>query len=109
MDLLAQALLNVVNLPKPELVTFDGNAKNWAAFMRTFKTGVADKIADPATKLTYLIQYCSGEAKKTIKDCVMLPPAQGFTEAMALLKKRYGSSHTIARSYIDDLTKGARV
>ena len=31
-----------------------------------------------ATKLTYLIQYCEGKAKRLIEDCVMMTPKDGF-------------------------------
>ena len=107
-DLIAQALLNM-HLPKPELMVFDGNSKNWVSFLNNFETSLASRVADPAVKLTYLIQHCSGEAKKAIQDCVLLPPIQGYETAMNTLRDRFGSNHMIARSYICDLTSGPRL
>ena len=107
-DLMAHALMNMP-LPKPELLTFDGNAKKWTAFRNSFVTGIANRVQDPALRLSYLIQHCSGEAKKSILDCVLLDPDEGYDEAMSILTKRFGSNHLIARSYIEDLTQGPKI
>ena len=98
-----------MHLPKPELLTFDGNAKKWTAFRNSFVTGIANRVQDPALRLSYLIQHCSGEAKKSILDCVLLDPDEGYDEAMSILTKRFGSNHLIARSYIEDLTQGPKI
>ena len=37
-----------------------------------------------AAKLTYLIQYCEGKAKRFIEDCVMMTPKDGFQKALTL-------------------------
>ena len=105
---MAQALLSM-QLPKPELMTFDGNAKKWTAFRNNFVTGLANRVQDPAIKLNYLIQHCSGEAKKSIQDCVLLDPVVGYDNAMDILSKRFGSNHLVARSHIEDLTHGPKI
>ena len=107
-DLMAQALINM-HLPKPELLTFDGSAKKWTAFRNSFVTGIANRVQDPALRLSYLIQHCTGEAKKSIQDCVLLNPEVGYDEAMSILTKRFGSNHLIARSYIEKLTQGPKI
>ena len=105
LELLGRALLES-QLPRPEQSTFDGSPKDFQAFMRSFESNIASKVSDPALKLTYLIQHCSGDAKKLVKDCVLLPAGSGFSTAMGKLVNRFGQSHQIARAYIDDITGG---
>ena len=57
-------------------------------------------------KLTFLIQHCSGDSKKLMKVCVLLPTEIAYVTALSKLEKRFGQSHLIARSYIDDKTGG---
>ena len=70
---------------------FDGSAKNFQAFISSFKCNIANKVQDPSLKLTYLIQHCSGDAKKLVKDCVLLPTETAYDTALSKLEKR--SSH----------------
>ena len=107
-DMLMRAMLEF-HLPRPEQMKFDGSAKNFQAFMSSFKCNIADKVADPSLKLTYLIQHCSGDAKKLIKDCVLLPTDSAYGVALEKLENRFGQNHLIARSYIDDITTGPAV
>lgn len=107
-DLLAMALLNV-HLPHPELMTFNGSPKDWTSFIANFQTNIVAKVQDPALRLSYLIQLCSGKAKEAIKDCVLLPAMEGFDKAISILSKQFGSKHTIARAYLDGLRNGPRI
>ena len=38
------------HLPRPEQMKFDGSAKNFQAFISSFKCNIADKVADPSFK-----------------------------------------------------------
>ena len=104
--LLGQALLHN-RLPKPEILTFDGDSKRYKLFMASFLTNVSKTLGDDEEmKLTLLLQHCKGKAHDLIEDCVMLPPSQGYSKALEKLEKRFGQSHQIARSYIDGVTTG---
>ena len=107
-NILSRALLEL-HLPRPELVAFDGNPKNYRAFITSFQKNIADKTSDEVTKLTYLIQHCRGDAKNVIKDCVLLPPESAYVSAVSRLERRFGQSHLIARSYIDDMVQGPAI
>ena len=96
-------------LPRPKLLTFDGSPLNWNAFVQNFTAGVAARIQDPQLRLQYLLQLCTGEAYEHIKDCALLPSDIAYERAVALLKQRFGAKHTVARSYIKELTNGPRV
>ena len=103
---LASTLQEGFNLPKPELLTFSGNPIDYCKFIKNFETNVESKVSDNQMKLSYLIQYCKGEAKSSIEDCVLLDKQDGYKRARDILYSRYGRSHLIARSYVDKLVYG---
>ena len=80
----------VTQLPKSELMTFTGCAKDYKRFITNFTVNVGSLSITAQRKLSYLIQYCTGEARSLIEDCVMLDPEEGFVEALRLLKNEYG-------------------
>ena len=106
---LASTLQEGFNLPKPELLTFSGNPIDYCKFIKNFETNVESKVSDDQMKLSYLIQYCKGEAKSSIEDCVLLSKHEGYKRARDILYSRYGRSHLIARSYVDKLVYGESI
>lgn len=106
---LASTLQEGFNLPKPELLTFNGSAIDYCKFIKNFETNVESKICDNRLRLSYLIQYCTGEAKCCIEDCVLLESDVGYVRAREILQTRYGRPHVIARSYIEKLVYGSQI
>ncbi|CAG2201460.1 unnamed protein product [Mytilus edulis] len=106
---LASTLQEGFNLPKPELLTFDGKPINYTKFIKNFETNVENRVGDDQMRLSYLIQYCKGEAKSSIEDCVLLERTDGYKRARSILYSRYGRSHIIARSYIEKLVYGTQI
>ena len=92
-------------LPKSEIIRFDGDAKNYQRFITGFVMMITSRNIPDAAKLTYLIQYCEGKAKRLIEDPVMMTPKDGFEKALQLLKTEFGKKHKISRAHIDVLTK----
>ncbi|XP_060560451.1 uncharacterized protein LOC132720344 [Ruditapes philippinarum] len=101
---LASTLQEGFNLPKPELLTFTGSAIDYCKFIKNFETNIESKILDNRLRLSYLIQYCTGEAKSCIEDCVLLESDVGYARAREILKTRYGKPHVIARFYIEKIS-----
>ena len=64
---------------------------------------------DDKLKLTLLLQHCTKKALKLIDDCVMLPPDAGYAKAIEKLEKRFGKTHKIAQSFIEDVIKGDKL
>lgn len=95
-----------LNLPKPELFTFNGNSADYSKFVRNFETNIESRVNDNRLKLSYLIQFCQGDAKRSIEDCVVLPPEEGFERAKSILSSRYGKPHLVARSHVERLING---
>ena len=99
---LATALQEGFNLPKPELLTFNGTPTDYCKFFKNIETNIGNKISDNRLRLRYSIQYCNGEAKSSIEDCVLLKPSDGYKWARSLLYSRYGWPRVVVRSYIDN-------
>ncbi|KAF7240843.1 hypothetical protein EG68_11280 [Paragonimus skrjabini miyazakii] len=95
-----------MGLPKKELKKFTGNPMDYWGFMRSFMSSVDRYTDDFANRLSYLIQYCDGEALDTIKGCTVLEPESGYNEAISILQRRFGQPYVIARCYIRSLTEG---
>ena len=106
---LATALQEGFALPKPELLTFSGNSIDYCKFIKNFETNVESRVSDYHTRLSYLIQYCKGEAKSSIEDCVLLEPKEGYLKAREILFSRYGRSHLVARSFIEKILYGNEI
>ena len=96
-------------LPKSEIISFSGSAKDYKRFITNFEVNIGTMYLTEKRKLSYLIQYCTGEARTLIEDCVMMDPDEGFAEAKRLLEKEYGKPYEIARSFIDSLTRGPAI
>ena len=106
---LATTLQEGFNLPKPELMTFNGTPTDYCKFIKNFETNIESSISDNRLRLSYLIQYCNGEAKSSIEDCVLLEPIDGYKRARSILYSRYGTPHVVAGSYIDELVNGPQL
>ena len=105
----AMDIVSMMMLPRPKLLTFDGSPLKWNAFVQNFTANVAMRVQDPQLRMQYLLQHCTGDAFEHIKECALLPQDIAYERAVALLKQRFGAKHTVARSYIKELTGGPRV
>ena len=106
---LASTLQEGFNLPKPELLTLYGTPTDYCKFISNFETNIENRVNDDRLKLSYLIQYCNGEAKSCMEDCVLLKPSEGYKRARSILYSRYGRPHLIASSYINKLVDGPQI
>ena len=64
-------------------------------FMAVVNEVVEKRVDDERGKLTRLIKYTKGDAKGMVKNCIQLPPEDGFKTAKHLLNERYGDPHQI--------------
>ena len=91
-----QHMLALMQMPKVELATFDGQALQYWAFIRSFDNSVEKDGIDSNAKLARLMQYCTGTAKQVIECCAVMEPNEGYIKARQLLQDRFGNSFTIA-------------
>nr|CAH8846681.1 unnamed protein product [Trichobilharzia regenti] len=47
-------------------------------------------------KLMYLMRYCTGDAARAIQCCKLMPPNEGYAEAMSILRQSFGRPSMIA-------------
>ena len=96
----------VIQLPKTEIVTFDGNPLNYHLFMKTIENSVEKYTEDGDIRLQLLIQHCTGKAREAIKSCGMLNGMQGYGKAKELLKERFREKYVVSKAWIDKLSYG---
>jgi hypothetical protein len=108
---IAEAFEARSSLPKQEITPFAGKACDYNRFVHAFETMI-EQNAIPLTtqaKLRFLIQFCEGEAKQCIEDCILLPPEEGYTKAKELLLANFGRPWTIAENFVQHLTEGPAI
>lgn len=98
-----------IDLPKVELPKYDGKTVRYWSFIRQFETQVESRTRDPGHRLLHLMNCCVGEAKEAIESCAILPPAEGYAQAKALLKRLFGRCHVVSREIIDEVTRFPRI
>ena len=106
---LTSALTLRFSMPRPEILTFDASPLEYWKFIRSFEVNVAGRTDDPRKKLTYLIQYCSGEAREVIENCCVLESKEGYKRAREILHHQFGKPHIVARAHINQLAKGQSI
>ncbi|XP_032223059.2 uncharacterized protein LOC116604591 [Nematostella vectensis] len=103
---LAATLRQGFTLPRPEIQRFDENPLNYWSFIRSFENNIDRNTSDESEKLTYLLQYFSGDAKRVISSCVTMDPTVGYRTARNLLRQRFGHPYTIASAHVKEITDG---
>ena len=103
-----QRLLEVIQMPRAELLTFDGDPLQYWTFMRSFENSVDSTNREDSAKLVRLIQYCAGKAKKVIQ-CSVMQPNEGYKRAKELLKERFGNDYTISETWVNKVTEGSSI
>ena len=103
----SRTIIAGLELPKVELMSFDGNPVTFWRFSRQFDIYVADKLHDDGQRLLYLLHYCKGSAKTAIEECLMLSPETAYPRARKILNELYGKPHVVARSLINNLFTGS--
>ena len=103
---MASAVRESFSMPKPEILCFNSDPKEFHRFMSCFEANIERRVEDNGMKLNYLIQFCKGESREAIKDCTIMSPGEGYEKAKDILKKRYGRPHTIVRALVQELVSG---
>ncbi|XP_071479017.1 uncharacterized protein [Diadema antillarum] len=100
---LCNMLMLSMNMPKPDMITFDGDPIKYWNFMNSFDVNVASKISDDRMKLMYLVQFCEGKAKESIECCVLMDPHMGYMKAREILAEQYGQPHVITNALMREV------
>ncbi len=98
-------LIGVLQAPKVTLMTFDGNPLEYHTFIRCVEDNIEKFIQDSASRLSRLIQQCTGEAERVIRCCRDMSPEIGYRRAKHLLKERFGDKYVISNLWVKQLTE----
>ncbi|CAH8823423.1 unnamed protein product [Trichobilharzia szidati] len=90
-----------LRLPKFEPRYFDGNPADYPQFIKEFEVMLSGFVLNDEMKLMYLLRYCTGVAARAIQCCKFMPPNEGYTEAMKILRQRFGKPYMISRSIFE--------
>ena len=82
-----------LELPEIELPYFNGDSSTYHYFMRKFETQVESRLRQRGQRLSYLLHYCRGTAKKAISGYVILPELEGYSNPQVILSDMFGQAH----------------
>ena len=70
----------VVDLRAPTITipNFNGNPLEYHSFLRAFEENVEKLVSDNASRLARLNQYCTGDAQRLLKGCMLMEPNCSF-------------------------------
>ena len=77
--------------------------------MAVFDEAVEKKIEDPCGKLTRLIKYTIGEVKEMLKNCIQLPPKEGYETAKQMMHKLHGDPHRVIPAYHKEIKQWPQI
>ena len=86
-----QQMLDLMTLPKPQLISFDGDPLNFYMFLNMFDSCVHNSNINDSAKLNRLFELCKDKALRLIKPCALMPPSDGYRRARELLTERFGA------------------
>ena len=93
-------MIQMLQLPKPEIVKFDGDPMDYTNFQRSFEARVMNNTTSGSDRLYFLHQCLEGEPKELVSSCLYLDGDRGFEKAMSLLKNQYGEPHVICNAFM---------
>ena len=76
-----------------DIDVFGGSPLEFHYFMAVFDEAVEKKIENPRGKLTRLIKYTTGQVKEMVRNCIQLPPKEGYETTKLMMHKLYGDPH----------------
>ncbi|XP_030834878.1 uncharacterized protein LOC105444169 [Strongylocentrotus purpuratus] len=102
-------LLESLNVPQTQMMTYDGNPLKYWEFWRAFENSIDCTSIPDSAKLTRLLYYCEGDARKILQPCSIMPSGEGYMRAKAMLQERFGTPFMIADAWIRKVTGGRKI
>ena len=93
------------NMPKLELLTFDGNPLNYWRFINNFETNIANETITTRKRPPYLIQHCK-EARDPIENCSILDPENRYKD---ILERQFGDLMLLPNRILSSLIMGRKL
>ena len=102
-------MVEALRLPTAQLIPFNGDPLRYWSFIRSFEANVASCAVDDSVKLTRLIHYCTGQARKVVECCAVMPPSLGYARARDLLKDRFGNDYMVLDACLHKIVQGPQI
>jgi hypothetical protein len=101
-----EQMITTMQLPKIQIRQFDGDPLLFYSFMKQFEANVGRYAVDDATKLSVLVQPCTGRAAQAVQSCQAEADSSiGYARALRQLKDRLGSSYLITQAWLNKVLK----
>jgi hypothetical protein len=101
-----EQMITTMQLPKIQIRQFDGDPLFFYSFMKQFEANVGRYAVDDATKLSVLVQSCTGRAAHAVQSCQAEADSSiGYARALRQLKERFGSSYLITQAWLNKVLK----
>ncbi|XP_042887248.1 uncharacterized protein LOC122263026 [Penaeus japonicus] len=101
-----QQLIEILQLPKVELSSFDGDPLKYWQFVKTFQECVGVTSVGARAKLTRLLQSCTGRAAKAVACCNLMNAEEGYKKALDILQQRFGNELYIKEAWLRKVSDG---
>ena len=84
-------------------MSFDGDPVKYWTFIRVFENVVDKETIGDGAKLAWLLQYCTGPARKLIQCCAVKETSEGYHLARKLLQSLFGNAYDISDAWISKI------
>ena len=91
--------INTSRLPIPEPSKFGGDPLEYPAWKSAFSILIERHNIPPSDKVLYLKMYLKDKALESVSGYLLVPTANSYNEAMALIDKRYGNDLVVAQAF----------
>ncbi|CAH2990102.1 unnamed protein product [Chilo suppressalis] len=92
-----------INIPKLDLVKFDGNVKNWLLFWGQFKKIHEDADLDDIDKFQFLMQSTTVNSSARQLVETYPPSGENYYKAIEALKARFARDDVLIETYVRGL------
>jgi hypothetical protein len=87
--------------PTPDIQKFSGDVLEYKSFMRQFEARICANTNSYDERLTYLLQFTTGEAHTIAQGYSHLSSEIGYKAVLEELENRYGDPTVVAQTYIN--------
>ena len=98
------SLAQLMSFPPLKIEIFD-SSDDYNIFISTFEEVIGRVTSDPVAKLIRLKSHVTGKAADAIKSCRTQDGEKAYTNAIKILRERFGSPHIVCNNLVSNLKK----
>ena len=101
--------VNMSRLPVPEPGVFTGDPLEYPAWRSAFSALIENRSIPPAECVHFLKRYLGGKARACVEGFLLMPTADSYREAVAVIEKRFGDKLTVALAFKSKIESWPRI